>query len=95
MPTGDQTMIATTAGLRKELEWLNQMAWQADEGTILQWSRTEGYPTDGSVGADGVITMEAEHIRYNTQSLAKYAFSLFYQALEFAEENQVPILLDY
>lgn len=95
MPTGNQTMIATTAGLRKELERLNQMAWQADEDMILQWEQTEGYPTDGTVGADGVITMGAECIQYNTQSLAKYAFSLFYQALKFAEENQVPILLDY
>lgn len=95
MPTGDQTMIATTAGLRKELETLNELAWQADEETILRWEQTEGYPTDGSVGADGAITMETEHIRYDVQSLAKYAFSLFYQALKFAEENQVPILLDY
>ncbi len=95
MPTGDQTMIATTAGLRRELERLNQMAWQADEDTVFRWEQTEGYPTDGTVGADGVITMGAEYIQYSTQSLAKYAFSLFYQALKFAEENQVPILLDY
>ena len=88
-------MIATTAGLRRELERLNQMAWQADEDTVFRWEQTEGYPTDGTVGADGVITMGAEHIQYSTQSLAKYAFSLFYQALKFAEENQVPILLDY
>lgn len=94
MPTGNQAMIATTAGLRKELEQLNQMAWQAGEDMILQWAYTEGYPADGTAGADGVITMGAEYIRYNTQSLAKYAFSLFYQALKFAEENRVPVLLD-
>lgn len=59
------------------------------------WDLIFGYPTDGTVGADGVITMGAEYIQYNTQFLAKYAFSLFYQALKFAEENQVPVLLDY
>ncbi len=35
LPTDDQTMIATLGGLRKELEKLNQLAWQADEDTIL------------------------------------------------------------
>lgn len=86
LPTGDQAGIATIAGLRKELEKLNAMAWQADEDTIYTWSRTEGYPVEGTVGAQ---------TSYDTQSLAKFAFSIFYQALKFAEENQVPILLDY
>ena len=34
LPTDDQTMIATLGGLRKELEKLNQLAWQANEDTI-------------------------------------------------------------
>ena len=38
VPTDDQTMIATLGGLRKELEKLNQLAWQADEDTILGWA---------------------------------------------------------
>ena len=38
---------------RKELEKLNQLAWQADEDTILGWADTEGYPVDGTVDADG------------------------------------------
>ena len=33
--TDDQAVIATLGGLRKELEKLNQLAWQADEDTIL------------------------------------------------------------
>ena len=33
--------------------------------------------------------------RYDTQSLAKFAFSMFWRAMRFAEEQQVPILLDY
>ena len=40
-------------GLRKELERLNQLAWQADEDTILGWADTEGYPVDGTVDSDG------------------------------------------
>ena len=53
LPTDDQTMIATLGGLRKELEKLNQLAWQADEDTILGWADTEGYPVDGTVDSDG------------------------------------------
>lgn len=36
-----------------------------------------------------------EHTEYDTQSLAKFAFSIFWQALLFAEKQQVPILMDY
>ena len=97
LPTGDQAMIATLGGLRKELERLNGMAWQADEDTILRWSETEGYPVDGTVGPDGQYSKAdiPEHTQYDTDSLAKFAFSMFWQAMQFAEEQQVPILLDY
>lgn len=90
-------MIATLGGLRKELERLNGMAWQADEDTILRWSETEGYPVDGTVGPDGQYSKAdiPEHTQYDTDSLAKFAFSMFWQAMQFAEEQQVPILLDY
>ena len=53
MPTDDTAAIATLGGLRKELERLNQLAWQADEDTILGWADTEGYPIDGTIDADG------------------------------------------
>lgn len=97
LPTGQQTIIGTIGGLRNELEKLNSWAWQADEDTIRKWSQTEGYPVDGEVGPDGVFVKSetGENIAYDTESLAKFAFSLFYQALIFAEEQQVPILLDY
>ena len=44
LPTDDQAMIATLGGLRKELEKLNQLAWQADEdtstlSTALRWTQ--------------------------------------------------------
>ena len=90
-------MIATLGGLRKELEKLNQLAWQADEDAILDWADTEGYPIDGTIGPDGQYSKAdiPEHTQYDTQSLAKFAFSMFWRAMRFAEEQQVPILLDY
>ncbi|MCI8360821.1 MAG: hypothetical protein HFE86_05755 [Clostridiales bacterium] len=97
LPTGGQTVIATTAALHMELDQLNAMAWQADEAAILGWSKTEGYPVEGSVGPDGVFTKAdiPEQSQYDTESLAKFAFSIFYQAVQFSEEGQTPILLDY
>ena len=95
--TDDTAAIGTVGGLRKELEKLNQLAWQADEDTILGWADTEGYPVDGTVDSDGQYSKAdiPEHTQYDTQSLAKFAFSMFWRAMRFAEEQQVPILLDY
>ncbi len=97
LPNGSEETVATTGGLRRELEALNDLAWQADEKEILDWSRKEGYPVDGEIGSDGgfVISDDSEHTEYDTQSLAKFSFSVFYQALLFSEKNRVPILLDY
>lgn len=97
LPTDAQTIIGTLGGLRKELEKLNQLAWRADEVTILRWTETEGYPVDGTIGPDGQYSKAdiPEHTQYDTQSLAKFSFSMFWQAMRFAEEQQVPILLDY
>ncbi len=95
LPNNNQALIATTGALRLELEKLNEMAWQADEEEICRWRLTEGYPVDSEMGADGTVAVKAEHTEYDVQSLAKFSFSIFYQALRFAEENQVPILLDY
>ncbi len=97
LPADDTAAIGTVGGLRKELEKLNQLAWQADEDTILSWAETEGYPVEGTVSEAGQYSKEEipEHTQYDTQSLAKFAFSMFWRAMRFAEEQQVPILLDY
>ena len=97
LPTNDTATIGTVGGLRKELEKLNQLAWQADEKTILSWTETEGYPVDGTVGPNGQYSKAdiPEHTQYDTESLAKFAFSMFWQAMCFAEEQQVPILMDF
>ena len=68
-----------------------------NSSTILDWADTEGYPVDGIIDADGQYSKAdiPEHTQYDTQSLARFAFSMFWRAMRFAEEQQVPILLDY
>ena len=50
-----------------------------------------------TLGSDGQYSKAdiPEHTKYDTESLAKFAFSMFWRAMRFAEEQQVPILLDY
>ena len=88
LPTGDDDFIGTVGGLRRELEEINKMVWQADEKTILSWIHTEGY----IAVSDGTGTNSG---KYDTAALAKFAYSIMWQAMRFAENNQVPILLDY
>ena len=97
LPNGNDHMISTTGSLHKELEHINELTWQAGEEEILHWSETEGYPADAFVREDGTLSREdiPEHTRFDTQSLAKFAFSILWQALRFAEEQQVPVLLDF
>ena len=63
----------------------------------LQQLEIIGYPTDGIIPAHGKISRAdiQEHTQFDTQSLSKFAFSMFWRAMQFAEEQQVPILLDY
>ena len=49
----------------------------------------------GSPGNQACTIARSEHTEYNTESLAKFAFSMFWRAMRFAEEQQVPILLDF
>lgn len=93
----DQGFKVRLAGKEDAKRKLNQLAWQADEDTILDWADTEGYPIEGTIDPDGQYSKLdiSEHTRYDTQSLAKFAFSMFWRAMRFAEEQQVPILLDY
>ena len=70
---------------------------QADEKEICAWSRTEGYPAEAEVGQGGVLTKQniPAHTRFDTESLAKFAFSILYQAARFSLAQRVPVLLDY
>lgn len=94
-PAGTDTLIGTTGLLRMELERINELGWQADEETIRGWVRTEGYPADADAESDGKMGRMQEHTAYNTESLAKYAFSILWQAVEFSRRERVPVLLDY
>ena len=51
LPTDDTAPLSPPwADCRKELEKLKtQLAWQADEDTILGWADAEGCPVDGTV----------------------------------------------
>ena len=95
-PTDEEITFSTTGALKMELEQINSIGFQADEKTILSWSRTEGYAADGEI-QNGKLTKEGikEHTVYNTESLAKFAFSILWQAVKFSIEKQVPILLDF
>lgn len=97
MPNGNPAVISTTALLGYELDRINELAWQADEETILSWSQTEGYPADGAYSKNGLISMEnfEEHTKFDTDSLTKFAFSMLWQAQRFAKEHKVPVLFDY
>lgn len=96
LPTGVQTAIATTCCLKFELDKINEIGWQADENTILSWTSTEGYPADCEVN-NGQITSAGikSNSVYNTESLAKFAYSIFYRALKHSEQENVPIILDF
>ncbi len=81
--------------LMLELDKINSLCWQADEQTIVGWAESEGYPTDGRITEDGKLIMDQVHEMYDTESLAKYAYSMIWDALCFSQENNVPIVLDF
>lgn len=95
-PTEQEITMSTTGALKMELQQINAIGWQADEETILSWARTEGYPADGEI-RDGKLTKEGitEHNTYDTESLAKFAYSILWQAVRFSMDKRVPILLDF
>lgn len=96
MPSNQKALIGTLALLSSELEAVNKLIWQADEQTILSWTETEGFPKIENLGLDERFTGNmSANSEYDTMSLAKFAYSLFYRAVQFAKENQVPIILDY
>lgn len=86
--------IGTTALLKFELSKINEIGWNADRETILDWRYTEGYPEDAAV-QDGKVEFKEASSVYDTESLAKFAFSILWQAMEFAENERVPIILDF
>lgn len=94
LPTGDEREFATVGMLKAELEQINSWEWKADNETICTWSRTEGYPTDALYG-NGKVQRIAENNEYNTVSLAKFAFSILWQAVRHSEQYGTWIIYDY
>ena len=93
-PVGNDCAMATLDALQSELEKINALGWQADEAEIISWSDCEGYPVDGVLDGSQLIKAE-DAIAYSTQSLAKFAYSMLYQTLGLAKEQQCAIILDY
>lgn len=94
LANGKEASIGTVAGLRYELEQINRAGWNVDEKTILSWFTTEGYPTDAEL-KNGKYTINKTRDVYDTESLAKFAFSILWQAVSFSEKECVPIIMDY
>ena len=81
VPTGVVATIASAGALMIELLRINELGWKADEEEVLKWFETEGK-----------IAPDAK--RYSTESLAKYAYSVFWQLAKFSLQNNVPVIMD-
>lgn len=81
IPTGDTAVISSCGALMLELLRINELGWKADEEEVIGWLGTEGKLTEGAK-------------RYSTESLAKYAYSAFWQLTKFALQTQVPFIMD-
>lgn len=94
LANGKECSFATTANIRAELDAINDLLWNAAEETILEWNHTEGYPADVTFN-NGKYEKIQETNTYDTESLAKFCYSILYQAVIFSEKNNVPIIFDF
>ena len=81
IPTGDTAVISSCGALMLELLRINELGWKADEEEVIGW-----------LGMEGKISEDAK--RYSTESLAKYAYSAFWQLAKFSLQTGVPVILD-
>lgn len=98
-PMNKDATMATVSFLENELIELNNTTWKADERTILSWRNDEYY---NPVKENNIFLTRLSHKKnknnvptYYTESLAKCAYSILYQAVKFAKDNNVPIVWDY
>ncbi len=84
VPDGRELNLATVDLLLACLDAVNEKSWNATKEEIYSWRKTEGYTENSN-----------ESSVQNLESLAKFAFSIFYQAAEFAIENNLVVLMDY
>ncbi|MDO5690709.1 MAG: hypothetical protein Q4G61_10705 [Tissierellia bacterium] len=95
LPNSQENTLATSALLLAELSSLNALEWKADSMTIISWSTTEGYPVEGVFSKEDGFKELASHETFETESLAKFAFSILWQAAEFSLEHGAVMLYDY
>ena len=79
LPTGQEATISTAGSLLCELGQVNDLSWKEAEENLIEWVHTEG-PAAGN---------------RQTESMAKYAFSVLYRAALYALDHEVPVILDY
>ena len=98
LPNGEEANVSTLLLLKQELEELNRQIWKADEPTILSWRDDKYYfpvKQKKSKPLFGVLIFNKKGDKYRTEDLAQCAYSILYQAVNFAIEHNVPLLLDY
>ncbi len=95
LPNHEESPLSTSALLLAELKRYNAFEWNADRDTIISWSTTEGYPADATYDKEAGYKEAALHEIYETESLAKLAFSILWQAAEFSLEHGVVIVYDF
>lgn len=95
LPNSEESVLATSGLLLEELKVYNSFEWKADRNTIISWSKAEGYPVDTEYSKKTEVEEIHGHRTYNTESLAKFAFSILWQAAEFSLEHGVVIVYDF
>lgn len=95
LPNSEKSPLSTSALLLEELKAYNAFGWNADRDTILSWSKAEGYPADAAFDGESGYQEGTMHETYVTESLAKFAFSILWQAAEFSLEHGVVIVYDF
>lgn len=100
MPTGEEAAASTVEFLSRELDELNRERWQADEATIRSWKDEKFYVPVNHKKPPLLFGLfrtpvKGSKERYRTEDLAQCAFSMLWQAVQFATENRVPIILDF
>ncbi len=95
LPNSEESPLSTSALLLEELKMYNTFGWNSDRETIISWSSTEGYPTDATYSKESGYNEIVVNETYETESLAKFAFSILWQAAEFSIKQGVVIVFDF
>lgn len=95
LPNSQKSPLSTSTLLLEELKRYNTFEWNANRETIISWSSTEGYPADSTYNKESGFSDIVVNEIYKTESLAKFAFSILWQAAEFSIQHGVVIVFDF